>query len=263
MRCFRWLLMFGLAICMVSACTRRDPKIAVTPVVKKKTVAPVVKYTSQTCKKETASLQKALDELHRRSVNLETVNKTLSDKNAYLSHQSEKLELELRKRDALVQIQGNVIQLLDDAEKTIETGLREEMIQKTKELESQGRRTLRRYPVEALFKPGTFNISSRGEKTLTALADQLKQHPGQKVYVEGHTDDVPVSETVKDTYPSNWEVSAARAAAVVRFLTFRAGLAPDRFLVVGHGAARPVASNLTPEGRQNNRRVEIILGPEF
>ncbi len=77
------------------------------------------------------------------------------------------------------------------------------------------------------------------------------------VEVEGHTDDRPISTVA---YPSNWELSAARAAAVVRFLTAQPGaLSPDHYVASGHGEHRPRAANDTPAGRARNRRITVLF----
>ncbi len=76
-----------------------------------------------------------------------------------------------------------------------------------------------------------------------------------EVRVEGHTDDVPIHTA---RFPSNWDLSAARAVAVARYFQ-SAGLPADRLAATGYGENRPVATNDTPEGRTANRRVEILL----
>jgi flagellar motor protein MotB len=78
--------------------------------------------------------------------------------------------------------------------------------------------------------------------------------------VEGHTDDLPVGRSLKSLYFSNWELSAARAAAVVRYLQYGQGIDPARLEVAGLGGYRPLEPNDTPQDRQRNRRVEIVLG---
>jgi chemotaxis protein MotB len=75
------------------------------------------------------------------------------------------------------------------------------------------------------------------------------------IAVEGHTDDVPIKTA---RFPSNWELSSARASTVVRQLQ-SAGVAPSRLRAVGFGETRPVAGNHTPEGRAKNRRVVLVL----
>ena len=79
--------------------------------------------------------------------------------------------------------------------------------------------------------------------------------------MEGHTDNVPLGAALQARYPSNWELSTARATAVVRFLSEEAGLTPEMLAASGYGSYRPVAPNDTEEGRSQNRRIEIILVP--
>ena len=78
--------------------------------------------------------------------------------------------------------------------------------------------------------------------------------------VEGHTDNVPINTA---RFPSNWELSTARAVSVVRYLSEVVGVEPDRFSAVGYGDTKPKGSNDTPKNRKKNRRVEIILVPQI
>jgi chemotaxis protein MotB len=75
----------------------------------------------------------------------------------------------------------------------------------------------------------------------------------------GHTDNVPIRPAARKRFPSNWELSTARATAAVRFLTEEAGIDPRRLGAVGYGEFRPVADNATPEGRAHNRRIAITI----
>jgi chemotaxis protein MotB len=85
-------------------------------------------------------------------------------------------------------------------------------------------------------------------------------HRRRPVQVQGHTDDVPISGRLAERFPSNWELSAARAVNVARFLQER-GVDPTLLSATGYSEYRPRAGNDTPEGRQQNRRIEILLGP--
>ncbi len=80
-----------------------------------------------------------------------------------------------------------------------------------------------------------------------------------QVAVEGHTDNQPIKHS---GWRSNWELSTARALAVLHYFVDTRGLPPTRFQVIGVGEQRPVASNETAQGRQQNRRVEIIIVPK-
>jgi chemotaxis protein MotB len=78
----------------------------------------------------------------------------------------------------------------------------------------------------------------------------------RELRIEGHTDDVPIQTAI---YPSNWELSAARATYVIKYLTEKLGFSPQRLSAVGYGEFRPIASNATEEGRARNRRVDIVV----
>jgi chemotaxis protein MotB len=106
-----------------------------------------------------------------------------------------------------------------------------------------------------LFSSGSAAIGKDGRSALQAVADALRNVQGKTIRVEGHTDDVP---TGKSAFPTNWELSTARALAVVRFLQ-QAGVDPSRLAAAGYGEFQPVAANDTPDGRSQNRRIEIVL----
>jgi chemotaxis protein MotB len=78
----------------------------------------------------------------------------------------------------------------------------------------------------------------------------------REIRIEGHTDDMPIQTTI---YPSNWELSAARATYVIKYLVDKFGFAPQRLSAVGYGEFRPLASNATEAGRARNRRVDIVV----
>lgn len=105
-----------------------------------------------------------------------------------------------------------------------------------------------------LFASGQAELSERGFRVLDRLLPTLAASPMQLV-VEGHTDDQPI---VTARYPSNWELSTARAARVVRYLQQR-GIDPQRLRATGYGAARPIADNGDPGQRGRNRRVDLVL----
>jgi chemotaxis protein MotB len=85
--------------------------------------------------------------------------------------------------------------------------------------------------------------------------------PDSRILVEGHTDNVPIGPALQARFPSNWELSTARAAEVVKRLIQQAHMAPTRLRVAGRADTEPVASNDTEDGRRRNRRIEIILLP--
>jgi chemotaxis protein MotB len=105
-----------------------------------------------------------------------------------------------------------------------------------------------------LFETGEASLGPLAHDVLNAVVEMLGDAKNP-VTVEGYTDNVPIA---TNRYASNWELSAARAAAVVR--TFAGlGIDPDRLAAVGYGERHPVATNATPEGRAHNRRVTILV----
>ncbi|HET6569450.1 MAG TPA: OmpA family protein [Rhodothermales bacterium] len=117
--------------------------------------------------------------------------------------------------------------------------------------------------VDDLFEPGTTDLTEDAAGTLDGVAELLNgEHAGKPVRVEGHSDSVPVGGSMKDTYPSNWELAGARAAAVARYLIQNGEVDESRVAVVSYGAARPLVSNATAQGRSENRRVRISVLPE-
>jgi chemotaxis protein MotB len=112
-------------------------------------------------------------------------------------------------------------------------------------------------PAEVLFPSGSAQLSRPGELAVLEVGIVLKQFPDRRFMVVGHTDDQAVKSA---QFTSNWELSTARAVTVTQFL-ISAGLDPHNVLAAGHGEFDPVASNKTKEGRDKNRRIEIILLP--
>ena len=109
-----------------------------------------------------------------------------------------------------------------------------------------------------LFDSGEADLKAEGQRILEKIAGVLAQHTNRQVHVIGHTDDVPIHRK----FPSNWELSTARATAAVRFLQERAGVDPRRLGALGYGEFHPIALNTTAEGRAKNRRIEVVILPE-
>lgn len=112
-----------------------------------------------------------------------------------------------------------------------------------------------------LFDLGEAVLREEGRSILRKVADVLTAHPGRRVMIIGHTDNVPIRPAARTRFPSNWELSTARATAAVRFLVDECGLDPRRLAAMGFGEYRPVADNATAEGRARNRRIEIVILP--
>lgn len=114
-------------------------------------------------------------------------------------------------------------------------------------------------PAEVLFPSGSAALSRAGELAVMEVGINLKQMPDRRFMVVGHTDDQEVKSA---TYKDNWELSTARAVTVTQFL-ISVGLGPKSLLAAGHGEFDPVSSNKTKQGREKNRRIEIVLLPNI
>jgi chemotaxis protein MotB len=112
-----------------------------------------------------------------------------------------------------------------------------------------------------LFETGQWSVDPRGQQAIRDLSQVLAANPDINIMVEGHTDNVPMhgSGAVKD----NWDLSVMRATAVTKILTQNENIDPARIIAAGRSKYVPLASNETAEGRQMNRRTEIILTPDI
>lgn len=116
---------------------------------------------------------------------------------------------------------------------------------------------------KVLFNSGEAKISRRGENVLMRLGSILAGIPDRQIQVSGHTDKLPIGEKRSALFPTNWELSVARATNVVRFLQEKANVPGERLVASGYGEFHPVASNKTAAGRARNRRIEILLTPSL
>jgi chemotaxis protein MotB len=180
-----------------------------------------------------------------------------------------KVDLE-RARAELSKSGTEAKQLRDDLQRSAESKeLNEQLLAKLQadlkgsgvEITSQGGRITLTMLDTILFKTGEADLTTAGEAVLRKLEPTLKAAKDKTVEVNGHTDNVPITTELKLLYPTNWELSAARAINVVKFLQDKLKIAPDRLMPVGYGAYRPVASNKSAKGRAQNRRIEITLLP--
>jgi chemotaxis protein MotB len=117
-------------------------------------------------------------------------------------------------------------------------------------------------PCQKMFPPGSVELSEEGQETLLRIANILKEMPERDIRIEGHTDNVAISGSLKKEYPTNWDLSAKRAVNVVKFLIANVNIEPSRLAAVAFGEYRPVADNGTEEGRNKNRRIVIDVLPK-
>lgn len=112
-----------------------------------------------------------------------------------------------------------------------------------------------------LFDSGSAEIKKDGKKVLERVAGILKKVTDKQVRVEGHTDNVPISPRLAERFPSNWELSTARATMVARYLQNK-GIDPKLLSAAGYSEYKPVSPNDSDEGKAKNRRIEIALIPK-
>jgi len=188
----------------------------------------------------------------------------------------EETRLEAQRLQTLLSAQGAQAQQLQrrlDQLSAIEQEIRErnliyeEVLSRFRALIDAGRlsvsiargRMVINLPQDILFASGSADLGADGRGTLAEVAGVLAEFEDRRFQVEGHTDDRPISTT---QFPSNWELSAARALSVVKLLVAR-GVPPENLSGAGYGEFQPVAVNETQEGRRLNRRIEIVMLPNL
>ena len=210
------------------------------------------------------------EDLMRARADLDRVEKVLADRSAEagaamtemrqdvdrLTTESnilqEQLEVERQAREArLAEVQGTYDELVGKLEEEIQRG-------EVKISELKGKLTVNVVD-KILFDSGKAELKPAGIKVLQQIGDILISTADKDIQVEGHTDNVPIRGTLTEKYPTNWELSTARAATVLHFLQNEAGISGDRLSAVGYGEYRPISTNSTAEGRAQNRRIQIVL----
>jgi chemotaxis protein MotB len=114
---------------------------------------------------------------------------------------------------------------------------------------------------EILFDSGEATLKPAGVEVIKKVGAVLKKTANRRIEVQGHTDNVPIKGALAKRFATNWELSAARATNVARFLQDEAGLDPAQLSATAYSEYKPKGSNDTEEGRRQNRRIEILLGP--
>ncbi len=210
------------------------------------------------------------EDLVRARADLERVEKVLADRSAEAgaamtemrreidrliatgNDLQQQLEVERQAREErLAEVQGTYDELVGKLEEEIQRG-------EVKISELKGKLTVNVVD-KILFDSGQAALKPAGIRVLQQIGDILKSAADKDIQVEGHTDNVPIRGTLTQVYPSNWELSTARANTVLHFLQDKTDIPGERLSAVGYGEYRPIASNSTPEGRALNRRIQIVL----
>jgi chemotaxis protein MotB len=162
-----------------------------------------------------------------------------------------------------VQAKQEELQKLQGTYQELESKMKEEIAKGDVRLSQAGGRIKVDLVDKILFNVGDASITERGAGVLSRLGGVLANVADKKIQVSGHTDDQPISDRLKDRYPTNWELAASRASNVVRFLEEKANVPGRRLVAAAYGPWEPISSNRTPSGRARNRRIEIVLTPQL
>ena len=200
---------------------------------------------------------------HRMKTYLEEVNKG----RAYTQQSMiEKVHL----MDRLREVEGGAQELteaMEVAKRTVQ--IQQEIIASLRDEVASGQITIAQHASQVtihvknkiLFDSGKTSLKPSGVAVLKKIGKTLQRFRDRQIQVEGHTDSRPLRWELREKYPTNWELSAARAAIVVRYLIDDVGIEATRLSAVGYASYQPVASNDSPEGQQENRRVAIAVLP--
>lgn len=205
----------------------------------------------QTFSSREEQMQQQLEDLNQNNQQLLTSIDKLQQENVVLGEQ---IAAERKAREEkLASLQDTYNQLVGALEEEIKRG--ELTITNLK-----GKLSVN-LPNKILFDSGKTVVRAEGKKVLRSLGDIMSKFPDKALLVEGHTDNVQISSRLKEKYPTNWELSTARANSVVHVLQDGVGLPGERLIAAGYSEYRPVADNESAEGRAFNRRIQIQLVP--
>jgi chemotaxis protein MotB len=280
-----------VALLLMTACVRKetyDAAVAEAQALKMQLAA-----ASDREKSQQAELDRIRQELSDAATQIQQRDEKLSDMStadhnlqAQLDEStaiSAKLRTELERLgknvDSMLQEKGTLSKALEDAKARLDelrraqaaaeerAQLFQQFVQKFKKMIDAGQlkvatragRLVIQLSNDVLFDSGQTFIKPAGKEALTQVAKVLATFHGRSFQVAGHTDNVPIQTS---RFPSNWELSTARAVEVVKLLTAQ-GVPPQALSAAGYGEFDPIASNDSPDGKAKNRRIEITLQPNL
>jgi len=211
-------------------------------------------------------------QIANQSTRIDAQSKEIAELNNILKAKTDDLSKKIsEQRDRIAQLESQNAALQKSKEEKVQEVSKTygEMLDKMKAEVAQGQVTITELKgkltvnmVEAiLFDSGRAEVKSGGLKVLEKVIDVLKDVKDKSIRVEGHTDNIRIKGALAQKYPTNWELSAARAINVARFLQGK-GIDPNLLSTAAFGEYKPIASNDTSEGRATNRRIEIVLVPK-
>ncbi len=178
-------------------------------------------------------------------------NDTLWEQNALLI---QKLSTEVEKG---IDLKKDVDELSVQADQ-LETQLQEEIKQGKITLKRHNTKTIINIDNSICFDSGSAVLKKEAKKSLSKISKTLYNFPDNNIQIEGHTDNVSIRSR---KYPSNWELSSARAMAVLKYLLSKKEIAPDKLSAAGYGEYHPIAPNDSTKNKKLNRRVDIVIVP--
>lgn len=226
----------------------------------KKTLETFNASLSQALKAKKGELTNMVSRLNTEKATLSLKVQSLETKNVSLRVETASLlsTLKENKKELKKEKEAAVAKLSKDYDDLMK-GLKDEIYEGNVQISRMKGRLTVKVADKLFFDSGLADIHKSGKDVLKRLSKILKGVKGKIIRVEGHTDNVPISRKLRDQYPTNWELSTARAVNVVRFFQEKGGIPPERLVSMGYGSFRPVADNSTIEGRAKNRRIEIAL----
>jgi len=205
------------------------------------------------------------ERLAQRNLELSAENANLASQNRDLSQSLESGAQELQELHQRIAEESKAKEEEVNRLKTTYDSLVGELQQEIKNGEITVTRVMDKLSVnlveKILFDSGSSEIKPGGRKILDRVGGILKSVTDRQIRIEGYTDNVPIGSRLSDRFPTNWELSAARAVNVVRYLSGPVGVSPGLLSAAGFAENHPVAANETKEGRAQNRRIEIVLLP--
>jgi chemotaxis protein MotB len=211
-----------------------------------------------------AQAQSTIQELNEQRSVLEARHKTtaaqLDDTSQQLQARTAELEAEHARRMDEQKQQEQFAKRLRVVYDQLVEQLQDDIQAETVTVKQNGDHLLVRIAGTATFRQGRATVRRQGRVMLQKMSRVLGEHPDSQLNVEGHTDAMPLNAELRQSLGTNWELSTARALYVIHYLR-KLGIAPERLVAEGYGPYRPLVSNETPEGRTQNRRIEIIVRP--
>jgi chemotaxis protein MotB len=222
---------------------------------------------------EVARSQRELEELQGARARIFDLQKQLRNaqsRERYLEEQLAKKQREFKGLDRTLRTlrgeKASAEASIDELKSTYESliaGLKERIERQEVNIERFEQEISVTFVERILFEFGKAAVTPEGEEVLRQVGQILKGVEDRKIRVVGHTDDRPIHPDYRSKFPSNWELSSARASAVIRYFQKELDLYPTRLEAVGRSFYDPVDTNQTPEGRARNRRVEIIIASDL